>query len=237
MLTINTITKEQTNEKELKRLIGKRIKERRLAFRMSAEEVAELSGVSPSTVYRYEAGDMKKLDIVILKNVAKSLHTNISYLVGEAPEPTKIILSVEGGNVRKAFTNHDNTEITVYDIKTCSDIGLYRRRLNKEKEGLLAADKLYIDNAILTNIEVAFKQAYFGEIPEQDPCPIYIHYVNANEDHVLETTIPKYTGEEVKKYWDIIKAQFIIFWNKAYGNSLDTINSIDYIAVGTDINQ
>lgn len=67
--------------------IGRRIKERRKQLGMSAEELAERIGKSAATVYRYESGDIAKVDSVILLPIADALQTTPGFLMGwEADE-------------------------------------------------------------------------------------------------------------------------------------------------------
>lgn len=62
--------------------IGHRIKERRKALKMSAEELAKRLGKDRSTIYRYEKGDIENLPLDILEPIAKALETTPQYLMG-----------------------------------------------------------------------------------------------------------------------------------------------------------
>lgn len=62
--------------------IGLRIKERRKALKMSADELAALLGKDRSTIYRYENGDIENLPLDILEPIAKALETTPQYLMG-----------------------------------------------------------------------------------------------------------------------------------------------------------
>lgn len=62
--------------------IHERIKARRLALGLNADDVAEAIGVSRATVYRYESKDIEKLPLDILAPLAKVLKTTPSYLMG-----------------------------------------------------------------------------------------------------------------------------------------------------------
>ena len=62
--------------------IGKRIKERRKELGLSAEQVAELMGVSPATVYRYESNYITNMRVDKLTPIAKALNTTEAYLLG-----------------------------------------------------------------------------------------------------------------------------------------------------------
>lgn len=62
--------------------IGQRIKERRKALKMSADELGAKLGKDRSTVYRYENGDIENLPIDILEPIAAALETTPQYLMG-----------------------------------------------------------------------------------------------------------------------------------------------------------
>lgn len=62
--------------------IGKRIKERRIQMGISAEELAPMVGLSAATIYRYEKGDIKKVNTTKLQPFAKALETTEAYLMG-----------------------------------------------------------------------------------------------------------------------------------------------------------
>lgn len=62
--------------------IGHRIKERRKALKMSAEELGQRLGKDRSTIYRYEKGDIENLPLDILEPIAKALETTPQYLMG-----------------------------------------------------------------------------------------------------------------------------------------------------------
>ena len=62
--------------------IGYRIKQRRKELKLSADIVAEKLGVSRSTVFRYEKGDIEKVPTTILEKLAEVLKTTPAYLIG-----------------------------------------------------------------------------------------------------------------------------------------------------------
>lgn len=61
---------------------GQRIKDRRKAIGISAERLAEMLGVSPATIYRYENGDIEKVPGDRLGPIAYALRTTPAYLMG-----------------------------------------------------------------------------------------------------------------------------------------------------------
>ena len=67
--------------------IGVRMKQLRKQLGVSAEELAERIGKSPATVYRYENGDISKVDSSMLRPIADALKTTPAHLMGwdEAP--------------------------------------------------------------------------------------------------------------------------------------------------------
>ena len=67
--------------------IGNRIKQRRKELGMSAETLAEKIGKSAATVYRYEKGDIAKVDSEIILPIADALFTTPAYLMGWETEP------------------------------------------------------------------------------------------------------------------------------------------------------
>lgn len=69
---------------------GERMRERRKELGYSADYVAEQLGVSRSTVFRYENGDIEKLPVDVLTPLAKILHATPAYLMGWDDDISKI---------------------------------------------------------------------------------------------------------------------------------------------------
>lgn len=61
---------------------GQRMKDRRKAIGISAEKLADMLGVSPATIYRYENGDIEKVPGDRLGPIANALQTTPAYLMG-----------------------------------------------------------------------------------------------------------------------------------------------------------
>lgn len=66
---------------------GKRMTERRKQLGVSPDKVAEALGVSRSTVYRYESGEIEKLPLDALEPLAEVLQTSPAYLAGWTDNP------------------------------------------------------------------------------------------------------------------------------------------------------
>ena len=77
--------------------IGARIKHRRQQLGFSAEKVAELVGVSPATMYRYEKNEIASMGTDKLLPIANALGVSPAYLMGwedvpnSSPLPTNLI--------------------------------------------------------------------------------------------------------------------------------------------------
>ncbi|HJA90868.1 MAG TPA: helix-turn-helix domain-containing protein [Candidatus Jeotgalibaca merdavium] len=73
--------------------VGERIKYRRKELGLNADYLADYLGVSRSTVFRYEKGEIEKLPTEILEKLAEVLHTTPGYLMGweETSNDNKII--------------------------------------------------------------------------------------------------------------------------------------------------
>ncbi|WP_124067361.1 helix-turn-helix transcriptional regulator [Clostridium sp. E02] len=69
-------------------ITGQRIKERRKQLELSADDVADLLGVSRSTIFRYESGHIEKVPANVLERLAEILNTTPAYLMGWKDDDT-----------------------------------------------------------------------------------------------------------------------------------------------------
>ena len=69
---------------------GQRMKDRRKAIGLSAERLAEILGISPATIYRYENGDIEKVPGERLRPIADALQTTPAYLMGWESEASSL---------------------------------------------------------------------------------------------------------------------------------------------------
>lgn len=74
--------------------IGERMKLRRKELNLSADVVAEKLGVSRSTIFRYEKGDIEKLPTNILEDIAEVLKTTPAFLMGWEDEDAPSIETI-----------------------------------------------------------------------------------------------------------------------------------------------
>lgn len=71
--------------------IGERIKLIRKEKKISADDLAAKIGVSRSTIFRYEKGDIEKVPADVLEGIATALNTTPEYLMGWTNDKDKII--------------------------------------------------------------------------------------------------------------------------------------------------
>ena len=80
------------------KLLGSRIKSRRIELDLTQGDIASSIGVAVSTIQRYETGSIQKIKLPVVEAIARCLHVNANWLVGksEYKEPaTKNIESNE----------------------------------------------------------------------------------------------------------------------------------------------
>lgn len=69
--------------------VGERIKQRRKDMKISADELATSVGVSRSTIFRYEKGDIEKVGPDVLKKIAVKLNVSPADLMGWDDTPVQ----------------------------------------------------------------------------------------------------------------------------------------------------
>ena len=79
--------------------IGERIKNRRKELGISAEKLAADIGVSAATIYRYENGDIEKMNSKKLKPIAEVLRTTPADLMGWDSNEKKDVVMEEVMNL------------------------------------------------------------------------------------------------------------------------------------------
>lgn len=67
--------------------VGERIRLRRKETGMSADQLADVIGVSRSTIFRYENGAIEKMPTSVLEPIAEALNTTPAYLMGWDDDP------------------------------------------------------------------------------------------------------------------------------------------------------
>ena len=87
------------NEDERK-LIGKRLKERREINNFTLEQVANKIGKTFPTVAKYESGEIKNIDIMVISIIADMTDTDIDYLLLKSDSPNKNINNNNNKSIR-----------------------------------------------------------------------------------------------------------------------------------------
>lgn len=77
-------------EKEFEKQIGQRIRQRRIALGLSLQDITDMSGISKSTLQRYETGSIRNLPIQRLDDLARALRTSKQWFFGMVDEATDI---------------------------------------------------------------------------------------------------------------------------------------------------
>ena len=68
-------------DKELRKLIGSRAKQRRLELNLTQPYVAEKMGVTASTILRYENGSIDNTKKMVLEGLSEALHVSVEWLL------------------------------------------------------------------------------------------------------------------------------------------------------------
>ena len=92
-------------DKELRKLIGSRAKQRRLELGLKQPDVAEKMGVTASTIQRYEAGTIDNTKKLVLDGLSEALHVSVEWLKGEAEEYETDITDKRELQIRDAMTD------------------------------------------------------------------------------------------------------------------------------------
>lgn len=92
-------------DKELRKLIGSRVKQRRLELGLKQSYVAEKMGVTASTIQRYEAGTIDNTKKLVLDGLSEALHVSVEWLKGEAEEYETDITDKRELQIRDAMSS------------------------------------------------------------------------------------------------------------------------------------
>ena len=116
--------------------LNEKIKKLRQENNLTLEELANAIGVSPSTILRYESGEIKNLRRDKIKKLADALFTTPAYLMGweEEKKDTK-------GSDYKALSRDEQEILSLYknlDIQDKAEIkGTIKGMLKSEKYSVL----------------------------------------------------------------------------------------------------
>ena len=142
-------------DKELRKLIGSRAKQRRLELNLTQPYVAEKMGVTASTILRYENGSIDNTKKMVLEGLSEALHVSIEWLRGEADEYETDITDKKELQIRDAMG----------DILKQLPLDLNKKEDAFSKDLLLLMLKQY--NLFLESFQFACKN-YKGNTNEAD---------------------------------------------------------------------
>lgn len=143
--------------------IGAKLKQRRLDKKMSAEELAKRLGVSKTTIYRYEKGEIAKVPTETLEKISKILNTSPAYFMdwSDIPNNTKsdIVAIYDKLNQTRqekvlnfasdqlAEQEQENTVSSIFSKKEDDDkyITDYVQGLVAAGRGVFQCDNLYME--------------------------------------------------------------------------------------------
>ena len=92
-------------DKELRKLIGSREKQRRTELNLTQPYIAEKMGVTASTIQRYEAGTIDNTKKMVLEGLSEALHVSVEWLRGETDEYETDITDKRELQIRDAMTD------------------------------------------------------------------------------------------------------------------------------------
>ena len=142
-------------DKELRKLIGSRAKQRRLELNLTQPYVAEKMGVTASTILRYENGSIDNTKKMVLEGLSEALHVSIEWLKGETDEYETDITDKKELQIRDAMG----------DILKQLPLDLSKKENAFSKDLLLLMLKQY--NLFLESFQFACKN-YKGNTNEAD---------------------------------------------------------------------
>lgn len=92
--------------------IGIRIKQARENKNMSQEELGGQLGLNKSTIQRYESGQVQRIKLPILENMAKILNVNPSWLILKSDDPEPFL---EPSNISYIIGSKNMYQIPVFE--------------------------------------------------------------------------------------------------------------------------
>ncbi len=138
-------------------ITGDRMRERRKQLNINADTLAEYLGVSRTTVFRYENGDIDKVPAKLLTGIAKFLKTSEKYLMGWEDNP-----EVSSSNTSPLILdyyellNDTGKHEATKRVKELTELSQYTNSLNDFNEEL--ASEFIPDNK--SNMEYVVKNKF-----------------------------------------------------------------------------
>lgn len=108
--------------------VGKRIRDRRVALGLSADELAAKLGKNRATIYRYESDEIENLPITVIGPLATALNTTPAYIMGWEDE-------------QQTQSDEKKPTLLVEDERTIEFIHLFSQLTSAEQDIFLAQIK------------------------------------------------------------------------------------------------
>lgn len=159
-------------DKELRKLIGSRAKQRRLELNLTQPYVAEKMGVTASTILRYENGSIDNTKKMVLEGLSEALHVSIEWLRGETDEYETDITDKKELQIRDAMG----------DILKQLPLDLSKKEDAFSKDLLLLMLKQY--NLFLESFQFACKN-YKGNTNEADIAKVMVFESNDEYNEIM----------------------------------------------------
>ena len=159
-------------DKELRKLIGSRAKQRRLELNLTQPYVAEKMGVTASTILRYENGSIDNTKKMVLEGLSEALHVSIEWLKGETDEYETDITDKKELQIRDAMG----------DILKQLPLDLSKKEDAFSKDLLLLMLKQY--NLFLESFQFACKN-YKGNTNEADIAKVMAFESNDEYNEIM----------------------------------------------------
>lgn len=105
--------------------VGEKIKLRRKELKISADDLADYVGVSRSTIFRYEKGDIEKVGPEVLKKIADKLRISPAELMGWSDETSveaKIYTTLDLRKMAENAKTFDGKPLNEDDIEAIQNI-------------------------------------------------------------------------------------------------------------------
>lgn len=118
--------------------VGTRLKERRLALRMSQTDLGASAGISFQQIQKYERG-VNRVAISMLKKFAEALRVPVTYFLPEGNIGTAMASSAKTGGYQSGPTKDAQELLALYD--TIDDPKLRKQVLELTKTLSKAANK------------------------------------------------------------------------------------------------
>ena len=173
-------------DKELRKLIGSRAKQRRLELNLTQPYVAEKMGVTASTILRYENGSIDNTKKMVLEGLSEALHVSIEWLRGETDEYETDITDKKELQIRDAMG----------DILKQLPLDLSKKEDAFSKDLLLLMLKQY--NLFLESFQFACKN-YKGNTNEADIAKVMGFESNDEYNAILFLRVNTHTDNPFKE--------------------------------------